>query len=114
MGLGTAYFILKTLITILAIIGNSLIIIVMRGFDRMSTSIYLSVLAVCDTLIMLAGPLVTDFLANKVILGKFITDLHILPCVLCNFILYWAAHVSSWCLVIITVERLVVILKPHK
>ncbi len=51
----TLYTVLKNLILVFGLIGNALVIVVMSRFERMSTSVYLSVLAVFDSIVLLAG-----------------------------------------------------------
>ncbi len=51
----TTFYIVLTILAILRIIGNTLVIMVMTAFGKMSTSIYLSVLAVFDNILLLVG-----------------------------------------------------------
>ncbi len=64
----TAFYIISTILAILGIIGNTLTIIVMRTFEKISTSIYLSALAVFDNILLLTGEglkLVVKFEAKR-------------------------------------------------
>ena len=51
------YFTAVTFLVLVGFMGNSLILVVMssRKFDRTSTSVYLSILAVCDNLTLFSG-----------------------------------------------------------
>ena len=97
-------------------IGNTLVLVVMcnRRFEKTSTSIYLVVLAISDNLLLFSGP-VTGVLLMSGLFPKFdIRTTKILVCYVLKFFLYWSRQLSSFCLMSITIERLVVILKPHR
>ncbi len=47
-------------------------------------------------------------------MGRVLTHMHVSTRLLLNYVLYFAPQVSSWMVVVITVERLVVILLPHR
>lgn len=51
----TAFYLCGFFVCTFGVIGNTLIVIVMRKFERMSTSVYLSVLAVCDNIVLIVG-----------------------------------------------------------
>ncbi len=51
----TAFYIILTLLAIFGMIGNTLVVVVMRKFEKMSISIYLSILAVLDNILLLVG-----------------------------------------------------------
>ena len=72
-----AFSIVLTIITFMGTIGNTLIVIVMRKFDRMSTSVYLSVLAVCDNILLIFGKIFKTFFMvhpfSKYAIQKFST-----------------------------------------
>ena len=108
------YVLIMSCVFILGLFGNTLILVVMcnQKFDKTSTSLYLSVLAVSDTSVLLSGPLITN-----ISLHLFDLDLrkvHISLCWIFKFFIFWGRLFSSWCLVAITVERMLVVLKPHK
>ena len=108
-------FTLATVVTI-GFLGNALILVVMcsRKFENTSTSIYLNVLAVCDTLSLLSGPFVANVLSSDVSVHFDLRTVHISSCYILKFLIYWSLHLSSVCLVSITVERLIVVIKPHR
>ena len=108
------FVVIQVLIVTLGFLGNMLILVVMcnKKFHRSSTSIYLSVLAISDTLMLLAGPIVADIIPFW--FGIDLRNLHISLCCIFKFLIFWTRHLSSWCLVSITVERMIAVLKPHK
>ena len=79
---------------------------------KMSISVYLPVLAVSDIVTLFSEALPGDILNSKVWLNITIQDMHISGCWVISYILLCASETSSWCLVCITVERLVAIVKP--
>ena len=105
-----------TFLVLVGFLGNSLILVVMsnRKFDRTSTSVYLSILAVCDNLTLFSGPFASSILNSDILFLVDLETVHISLCWILRFFIIWARHMSSWCLVLITVERMIVILKPHK
>ncbi len=80
----------------------------------MSTAVYLSALALADSADLLAGVVIQDVLASDISLGFDLRDAHIACCNLVEYVYFWAPQVSSWCLVAITLERLIVVIKPHR
>ena len=109
-------FITRILIVFLGLIGNCLILVVMNSekFRTMSTAIYLSALAVSDNSHILVGTFVGEVLPSQLFLHMDIRSLHIAICGICYHLELWSLLTSSWYLVCITVERLIVIVKPHK
>ena len=107
-----------TLATVVGIgfLGNALILVVMcsKKFENTSTSIYLNALAVFDTLSLLSGPFVANVLSSDVSVHFDFRTVHLSTCYILKFLIYWSRHLSSVCLVLITVERLIVVIKPHR
>ena len=103
-------------LVLVGFIGNTLILVVMsnRKFDRTSTSVYLSMLAICDNITLFCGPFSSSILNSDIFFLVDLETIHMSLCWISRFFIIWARHMSSWCLVLITVERMVVILKPHK
>ncbi len=97
-------------------IGNTLSFCVMlrKEMRQMSTSVYLVALSVADTLCLLEGPLVDMILSSSLFLGWHMPMQSKSLCQLYFFLYYMNPHISSWCLVAVTVERLLVIYFPHR
>ena len=110
------YLVVMVTIVSIGFLGNGLILVVMcnNAFSKTSTSIYLSVLAVSDSLLLFSGSLVTDIFPSGLTINSDIRTLHILTCWILKFLVFWSRHMSSFCLVSITMERVIAILKPHK
>ena len=110
------YLVVKMTIVIIGFLGNGLILVVMcnNAFNKTSTSVYLSALAICDTLMLFSGSLVVDIFPSGLTLNSDLRTLHISTCWILKFLVYWSRHMSSFCLVSITMERVIAILKPHK
>ena len=98
------------------LIGNALVLVVMcnRRFEKTSTNIYLIVLAISDSLVLFSGPITGVILMSGVFPKFDIRIARILVCYVLKFFLYLARQLSSFCLMSITLERLIVILKPHR
>ena len=85
-------------------IGNllSLLVLCTRKMRIHSTFTYLTVLAVCDTLVLYFG-LLRDFLVNKYKIdvdGELLCKFHV-------FSFYFVLHMASWLLVAVNVDRLI-------
>ena len=105
-----------TLIIFSGFLGNTLILVVMcnKKFDKTSTSVYLSVLAVSDSLVLFSESFAVLFLSSNLTVGNDSRTLHISLCLILKFLIYWSRHLSSFCLMSATIERLIAVLKPHK
>ena len=110
------YVTLTIIIVSFGFVGNALILIVMcnKAFNKTSTSVYLSALAVSDSLMLFAGPLSVNVFRTNMSLKIDLRTIHLSICWILKILIYWARYFSSFCLASITVERLIVILKPHK
>ena len=110
------YVTLMMTIVSFGFVGNALILVVMcnKSFSKTSTSVYLSVLAVSDSLMLFAGPLAVNVFPTDMSLKIDLRTVHLSTCWILKFLIYWARYFSSFCLASITVERMIVILKPHK
>ena len=110
------YLVVKMTIVLIGFLGNGLILVVMcnNAFNKTSTSVYLSALAICDNLMLFSGPLVVDIFPSGLTLNLDLRTLHLSSCWILKFLVYWSRHMSSFCLMSITMERVIAILKPHK
>ena len=110
------YLVAMVIIASVGFLGNGLILVVMcnSAFSKTSTSVYLSVLAVCDSLLLFSGSLVVNIFPSDLTLKLDLRTLHISTCWILKFLVYWSRQMSSSCLVSITIERVIAILKPHK
>ena len=110
------HFSAVTFLVLVGFIGNTLILVVMSNskFNKTSTSVYLSMLAICDNLTLFSGPFVSSIISSDILSQVNLETIHISLCWILRFLIVWARYTSSWCLVLITVERMIVILKPHK
>ncbi|CAH1797430.1 unnamed protein product [Owenia fusiformis] len=101
------------LIIILGTIGNTLALIILtrKNMRKSTSSVYLSVLAVVDTMVLYTGLLrywiiyISDVDIRDITLGG--CKVHI-------FIVYYTVHLSAWILVVVTSERLIAVYIPHK
>lgn len=89
---------------IIGTIGNilSLFVLLRRKMRIHSTFTYLTILAICDTLVLYFG-LLRDFLVNKYnmdINGDILCKLHV-------FSFYFVLHMASWLLVAVNIDRLI-------
>ena len=110
------YITLMMTIVSFGFLGNALILVVMcnKSFSKTSTSVYLSVLAVSDSLMLFAGPLAVNVFPTDMSLKIDLRTVHLSTCWILKILIYWARYFSSFCLASITVERMIVILKPHR
>ncbi len=101
---------------VLGLVGNCLILIGMANnkFNKMSTSVYLAVLAALDTLTLFSGPFVLDILPSDIWLNFNVRNYSLIFCMATDYILYTSANMSSWMIVAITVERFIAIVMPHR
>ena len=108
------FHVIVSSIVFLGFLGNTLILVVMcnRKVEKSSTGVYLCVLAVSDSLMLFSGPLNLNMLPKW--FGIRLNRVHIVSCWILKFLLFWSRHLSAWCIVLITVERLIAILKPHR
>ena len=109
-------FVTEATVIIIGLIGNSLCFAVTLKTDlrKISSSVYLSVLAVCDNVILLWCCVIGNLLLSEVWLGKDLRYVHLVFCWGIEYVDYWLSQVSSWCLVAFTMERVVAALFPHR
>ena len=109
-------FYLFIVIAIVGFVGNSLSFCVMlrRQMRKTSTSVYLLVLAIFDNLVLFDGIVLHILLPSPLSLQYFLSAENTAICLFITFLEYLAPHVSVWCLVLVTTERLLVIYFPHK
>ena len=103
-------------LVILGLLGNSLCfaVTVKTNLRKMSSTVYLSVLAVCDNVILLWTNVVGSLMSYDLWLGRDVRHLHPVFCWGLEYVQYWLSQLSSWCLVAFTIERAVAVLYPHK
>ena len=101
------------IIFVTGIIGNSLTIIILgQKRNRISsTSLYLLSLAVSDLITVIIGNL---FVWIQTIWDFHIRDYNTFFCKVHVFFTYLCIHASSWILVLLTAERVLSVLRPHK
>ena len=101
------------IILILGTIGNILSAYIMsqKPLRRSVTALYLSVLAVVDTLVLYTG-LLRYWI--KAISGVDIRNQSQLTCRLHAFLVYWFTDLAVWIIVIVTLERFINVQYPHK
>ena len=109
-------FTTEVTLVILGVIGNSLCfaVTVKSNLRKMSFVIYLSILAVCDNVILLWTNVVGSLMSYDLWFGKDVRHLHIVFCWSLGYAEYFFPQVSSWCLVAFTIERTVAVLYPHR
>ena len=109
-------FTTEVTLVILGVIGNSLCfaVTVKTNLRKMSSVVYLSVLAVCDNVILLWTNVVGSLMSYDLWIGKDVRHLHIVFCWGLVYVEFWLPQLSSWCLVGFTIERAVAVLYPHR
>ena len=109
-------FSVEVLLLTIGLIGNSLsfLVTVKTNLRKLSTTVYLSVLSVCDNVVLLVIVLAKNILSSEILLGIDIGHIHLSLCWIYNYISYWIPQLSAWCLVAVTFERTVAVLIPHK
>ena len=108
-------FTIEFILVILGFFGNSLsfAVTVKTNLRKMSSAVYLSVLALCDNMVTYLT-VVRTLLPSDLWLGKQPTSLHVALCLSTEYMDYWLPQLSSWCLVAFTIERAVAVWYPHK
>ena len=93
--------------------GNLLSVVVMlrQNLRKYTTSLYLLVLAVVDTVVLYAG-LLRHWIRE--LFGTDIRDGSIAACRIHPFVLYLAIHVEACIIVCVGIERMVAVFFPHK
>ncbi len=101
---------------LLGLIGNGLVLLTMRNkkFNKMSTSVYLAALAVSDTLALFSASITSLVLPSDMLFSFNLRNYSLSGCIVCEFFAYFSPKMSAWCIVAITVERTIAVLKPHK
>ena len=109
-------FTAEVVLVILGVIGNSLCfaLTVKTNLRKMSSVVYLSVLAVCDNVILLWTNVVGSLMSYDLWFGKDVRNLHTVFCWGLLYVEFWFPQLSSWCLVAFTIERAVAVLFPHR
>ncbi len=110
------FFYIYMIIIPVGLIGNvfSFCVLMRREIRKTSTAIYLITLSIADTLSLLGGPMVDMILASDMFVGWYWPIQNTLSCQFFNFFYFWNPIMSAWCLVSVTVERVIVIYFPHR
>ncbi len=101
-------------IVIIGLIGNALTIVVMRrGKSRHSSATpFLICLAICDNVYLIIGTAIVPLLTY---LGfKDLYTFNLPTCVIYFFSAYFTAQLSAWLITAVTMERVGIVVMPHK
>ena len=101
-------------LVVIGFIGNSLsfAVTVKTELRKLSTAVYLTVLAIADNFVLLVT--LSFIMSSEYLFGVDIRDQHISLCWLTNYLPNWMTQLSAWCLVAVTMERTIAVLFPHK
>lgn len=93
--------------------GNALIVAVMtrRRMQGSSTCVYLSLMAIADTMVLLTGMIPEWLEAVRIVVFK---ELHEATCKLEKFLFYTSADTAVWFLVVFTIDRFIAVCYPLK
>lgn len=93
--------------------GNTLIVAVMtrRRMQGSSTCVYLTLMAIADTMVLLTGMIPEWLEAARIVVLK---ELHQAACKLEKFLFYTSADTAVWFLVIFTIDRFIAVCYPLK
>ncbi len=96
--------------------GNTLSFSVMlrKQMRKTSTSIYLIILSIFDNIVLFDGIVLNILLPSPLFLEYVLVIENKATCKIITLVEYIAPHVSVWCLVLVTTERLLVIYYPHR
>ena len=97
----------------IGVTGNVLTILILsKKKNRVtSTAVFLTFLAVSDIIILLTG-ILTHW--TWIVLNFNVRTTHEIVCKIHVVLTYFSIHFSSWCLVLITFERIARVVVPHK
>lgn len=110
------FYVIVTVITLLGFLGNSLVLVTMthRKSRHSSTCVYLTVLSLVDSVVLFVSVFTMDVLASDIWLEFDLRDVSLPLCWLCEYLYFWGPQLSSWCIVAITLERVIAITRPHR
>ncbi len=112
------FFFLYMIVVPVVFTGNflSFCVLMRRETRKTSTAIYLIALSIVDTFCLVEGALVDHILTSDVFLGwsGYLPIQNTLSCQFYTFFLYLNPNMSAWCLVSVTIERVMVIYFPHR
>ncbi len=92
--------------------GNLSAVVMLRpGLRKLTTSLYLLVLAVVDTLLLYTGLLRSWILHLS---GVDVRDVSTAGCRVYLFVVYVSTHLEAWILVCVAIERMVAVFFPHR
>lgn len=113
--LSIVIFTIEFILVVLGLTGNSLClaVTVKTNLRKMSSTVYLSVLAICDNLLMYIT-IMRTLIPSNLWFGKDTARLNVALCLSLEFMNFWLPQLSSWCLVAFTIERAVAVLFPHR
>ncbi len=114
--IGKTYIILLTFFVLIGVISNILSFLLMcrKTFRRMSISVYLMTLAIVDNALLISGPLIHTIFRSKHGLDMDLLTRNIHLCKILRFSVYFFAQMSAACIVLVSIERLFVIMLPHR
>ena len=103
---------LQPIIIIVGLVGNVIILLVMRNknFSLMPLRVYISALAVTDSVVLFVGS-IRQFLRHSIDIEMY--EVPVL-CTFTDFFLTAGVSISGWLVVCLGVERALVVLFPHK
>ncbi len=110
------FFYLYMIVVPAGLIGNGLsfCVLMRREIRKTSTAVYLIALSIVDTLCLIAGIMVDNILASDMFLGWYWPIQNKLSCQLYRFHYFLNPNMGAWCLVSVTIERVIVIYFPHR
>ena len=114
--IGKIYIILLTCLVFIGFISNILSFLLMcrKAFLRMSISVYLMTLAIGDNASLLSGPLIHTIFRSKHGLNIDLTIHSLTLCKVLRFFVYFFPQMSAGCIMLVCIERLCVIMLPHR
>ncbi len=110
------FFCIYIIIVPIGLMGNilSFCVLMRKEIRKTSTAIYLIALCITDTLCLLEAPMIDMILASELFLRWHWPVQNTLSCKFYNFLYFLNPHMSAWCLVSVTIERVIVIYFPHR
>ncbi len=109
-------FIIYISLTIVGTTGNSLILLTTKHkeFNKSSSFVFLSVLAISDLFVVFFGLLTTKVLESDFWFGFNLRNYSLSWCMTLEYMIESSSKISSWCIAGITLERAVAVVLPHR
>ena len=106
--------VLAPVVLLVGLIGNSLsgAVMLRRQFRKTSLGIYLVMLAVADNLTLLSNRMTRDWI--RIITGFNIRTYSDVSCRTLVYVMYSSCSISSWLIVAVSIERVLVVSLPFK